>query len=508
MSITCHAVRNRLPSITICVLLLLFSFANVQASSQREEGRLQQTETVQATEHGHSLPATFMVLPFVVLLILIATGPLFFKHFWEHNFQKVSVALGTITILYYLFGLNDSTSLVHTLTEYISFISLLTALFVASGGILITIDRKATPMFNSVMLFVGTVVANLIGTTGASMLLIRPFLRVNKGRIKPYHVVFFIFLVSNIGGALTPIGDPPLFLGFLKGVPFFWVIEHVLHVWLLVSLIVIAIFYVIDSRNTSQGELTEVHTGKFTIRGQKNFVYLFLIIVAVFLDPNVIPGFPDLSAMLHVPFGVREVIMFTIAFLAFKTADREALKGNEFNFAPIKEVAWLFIGIFATMIPALQLVQHYAGLPAVSKVLTPGMFFWSTGMLSSFLDNAPTYLSFLSAAVGKFAIPGGMDALKDFYALEEQMAAGGATISWMFGLFHITPFEEYLLAISLGAVFFGANTYIGNGPNFMVKSIAEQSGIECPSFFGYMIKYSIPILIPVFAIVWILFFFN
>lgn len=498
-------------SAAVVAMWLLFSVASITAAQEHAtDTAAAKTEmTAGAAQEGeahHQLPATFMVMPFVILLIMIATGPLFYKHFWEHHFHHVSIALGLVTVLYYIFGLHDTHSLTHTLSEYISFISLLTALFVASGGILITIDKKATPMLNSVILFIGCIVANLIGTTGASMLLIRPFLRINKGRIKAYHVVFFIFLVSNVGGALTPIGDPPLFLGFLKGVPFFWVIEHVIHIWLLVALLIIIVFYVIDSRNKSESSSTEVYTGKFSIRGSKNFLYLALVILAVFMDPNVIQGFPDLNAMFHVPFGVREIMMFAIAFIAYKTADREALKGNEFNFAPIKEVAWLFIGIFATMIPALQLVQFEASKPEVAKVLTPGMFFWSTGVLSSFLDNAPTYLSFLSAAVGKFAIPGGMAALKDFYGLEHAM--GHSDISWLFGVFHITAFEEYLLAISLGAVFFGANTYIGNGPNFMVKSIAEQSGVECPSFFGYIVKYSVPVLIPIFALVWLLFFFN
>jgi Na+/H+ antiporter NhaD/arsenite permease-like protein len=489
-------------------LLIVLAAVPDSVNSQQEVDRGERTEAVQPeTGHGHALPAGYMVLPFVVLLLMIATGPLFYKHFWEHHFQKVSVALGLVTVLYYMIGLKDTASLTHTLAEYISFISLLTALFVASGGILITIDRKATPMFNSMLLFVGSIIANLIGTTGASMLLIRPFLRVNKGRIKPYHVVFFIFTISNVAGALTPIGDPPLFLGFLKGVPFFWVIEHVVHIWLLALILILAVFYYFDSRNKSEGTSQEVYTGKFTIRGQKNFLYLFLVILAVFMDPNVISGFPDLHGAFHVPFGIREIVMLVIAFLAYKTADREALRGNEFNFAPIKEVAWLFVGIFATMIPALQLVQHQAGQPEVARILTPGMFYWATGTLSSFLDNAPTYLSFLSAAVGKFSIPGGMDALKDFYALEDSGFVGG-TVSWMFGIFHVTQFEEYLLAISIGAVFFGANTYIGNGPNFMVKSIAEQSGIECPSFFGYMIKYSIPILIPIYALVWLLFFVS
>lgn len=496
--------RTVIALVILGALVAVIPGAPTFAQAQDTSAVVTQTDTDPAkADAGHELPPGWMVIPFAALLILIATGPLFFKHFWEHNFQKISVALGSLVVVYYLVVLQDAHSLTHTLAEYISFISLLTALFVASGGILINVDRKATPRVNSALLLMGCVIANLIGTTGASMLLIRPFLRINKGRVKPYHVVFFIFMVSNVGGALTPIGDPPLFLGFLKGVPFFWVIEHVIHVWLLVALILVGIFYVIDNRNTAGGDQTVQYTGKISVRGTKNFAYLALVILAVFLDPNVIKGFPDLATMFHVPFGVREILMFAIAFAAYKTADREALAGNEFNFAPIKEVAWLFIGIFATMIPALQLVQHEASKPEVASVLTPGMFFWSTGALSSFLDNAPTYLSFLSAAVGKFGIVGGMDALKDFYALERTMTT---EVSWMMGIFHITLFEEYLLAISLGAVFFGACTYIGNGPNFMVKSIAEQSGIECPSFFGYIMKYSLPILIPVFTLVWLLFF--
>lgn len=486
--------------------ILLFASASVGtmdvAAQQTDTVKVDSAAVAATTEQEHHLPSVYMVLPFVVLLLMIATGPLFYPHFWEHNFHKVSVGLGAVTVVYYLIFLHDSHSLLHTLAEYISFISLLTSLFVASGGILITVDRKATPMLNSMMLFIGCVVANLIGTTGASMLLIRPFLRINQGRIKPYHVIFFIFTVSNVGGALTPIGDPPLFLGFLKGVPFFWVIEHVIHIWLLTSLLIIAVFYVIDKRNTATGP-AQTHTGKMTVRGTKNFAYLALVIIAVFLDPNVIPGFPNLAELLHVPFGIREILMFAIAWVAYKTADKEALRGNEFNFAPIKEVAWLFIGIFATMIPALQLVQAFASKPEVASTLTPGLFYWSTGILSSFLDNAPTYLSFLSAAVGKFNIPGGMEALRDFYGLEGTMTPN---IPWMMGIFHITEFEEYLLAISLGAVFFGANTYIGNGPNFMVKSIAEQRGIQCPSFFGYIVKYSVPILIPIYGLIWLLFF--
>lgn len=504
-----NTFRTLLGASILCLVMGVLTVRPAKAQTGDSSAAGAQTEHMAETEgaaveESHTLPPNWMVVPFAALLLMIATGPLFYKHFWEHNYHKVAVALGTVTVVYYLVVLQNSHSLVHTLAEYISFISLLTALFVASGGILITVDKKATPGVNVALLAFGCVIANLIGTTGASMLLIRPFLRINKGRVKPYHVVFFIFLVSNVGGALTPIGDPPLFLGFLKGVPFFWVIEHVLHVWLLVAALLLLIFYIIDRRNTEGVDSSIAYTGKINIRGQKNFVYLALVILAVFMDPNVIHGFPDLQTMLHVPFGIREIMMFAIAYVAYKTADREALAGNEFNFAPIKEVAWLFIGIFATMIPALQIVQHEASGKEMQDILTPGMFFWSTGMLSSFLDNAPTYLSFLSAAAGKFALPGGMDALKNFADLEHAM--GASDVSWMMGIFHITEFEEYLLAISLAAVFFGANTYIGNGPNFMVKSIAEQSGIECPSFFGYIIKYTLPILIPIFTLVWLLFF--
>ncbi len=432
-----------------------------------------------ASEGAHNLPETFMVIPFVVLLLMIATGPLFYPHFWEHHYPKVAIFLGIITVAYYVGVLGDTHSLLHTLAEYLAFIALLASLFVASGGILIKVDRKSTPMLNVIILFIGAAIANVIGTTGASMLLIRPFIKINQNRIKPYQVIFFIFLVSNIGGALTPIGDPPLFLGFLRGVEFFWFVQHIWYIWLPTVLLVLLVFYIIDSRNMPE-EDNETYSGKIEFKGWKNVGYLVIILISVFIDPAVLPWVPSLAPL---PFGIREVIMFAVVYLSYKGADEEILKANEFDFEPIKEVAYLFIGIFATMIPALQLIAHEANV--LGEQLNAGIFYWSTGLLSGFLDNAPTYLNFLSAAMGKF----GLD-------------INNAAEVHQLSLDH----PIFLSAISVGAVFFGAMTYIGNGPNFMVKSICERSGIKMPSFFAYWLKYSIPILIPIFVLVWLVFF--
>ncbi len=430
---------------------------------------------------AHALPATIMVLPFVLLLLAIATGPIFYHHFWEKNYPKIAMALGTITVLYYLIALNDAHSLLHTLAEYLSFIALLASLFIASGGILIKVEKKATPALNTILLLIGAVIANVIGTTGASMLLIRPFIKINKDRIKPYHIIFFIFLVSNIGGALTPIGDPPLFLGFLRGIEFFWFIQHIWYIWLPTIIVIALIFYFVDSRN-KEGNSGNEYTGKIEVRGFKNMIYLLVILLSVFIDPGVMSWVPSLAPL---PFGIREIIMFSVCYFAYKGSDEKILAANEFDFEPIKEVAYLFIGIFATMIPALQLIAHEANV--LGSDLNSGIFYWATGLLSGFLDNAPTYLNFLSAELGKF----GMDV-----NVKEQVHD-----------FSI-QYPIYLQAISVAAVFFGAMTYIGNGPNFMVKSISERAGIKMPSFFAYLIKYSLPILIPIFTLVWLIFYYG
>lgn len=440
------------------------------------------TTTAEATHHSEA-PTPYMVIPFLLLLLLIAIAPLFFQHFWEHNYHRIAIFLGLIVATYYATILNDFVSLKHTLVEYLSFIALLSSLFVASGGILIKVDKKATPLVNTLFLLFGAVISNVIGTTGASMLLIRPFMRMNKERIKSYHIIFFIFVVSNAGGALTPIGDPPLFLGFLKGVPFFWVVEQVWLVWIIAIALILAIFFMLDMNNKAGAKENQHHSGKIEFKGLKNLGYLAIIIGSVFLDPAVMSWVPSLDPL---PVGIREIIMFGVVFVAYKTADKSVLKANEFDFGPIKEVAYLFVGIFFTMIPALRLIADLA--KENSDVFTSSLFYWATGALSSFLDNAPTYLNFMSAAMGKF----GFD------------LNGGAAQTQLF--LQNPDAVQYLAAISVGAVFFGAMTYIGNGPNFMVKSIAESAGVRVPTFIEYIIKYSLPVLLPVYAIIWFFFF--
>lgn len=442
-------------------------------------------------ESHDAAPPGWTVIPFVLLLSMIATGPLFYEHFWHKNYPIIAVSLASIVVLYYLFALHNAHAPVHALAEYVQFIALLASLYIASGGIMINVDKKATPMANVLLLVVGAVIANLIGTTGASMLLIRPFIRLNKSRIRPYHIIFFIFMVSNIGGALTPIGDPPLFLGFLKGVPFMWTLEHNVLPWALALVILSAMFYVFDSRNKDEDLFDEVeYTNKTSIIGSRNFFWLALIIASVFLDPNVIDGVPAIVYDGQKFSFLRELIMLSVGFLSYKLADKKAISGNEFNFEPIREVAFIFVGIFGTMMPALALVSEFAQSDAGASLIGPNSLYWGTGILSGFLDNAPTYLNFLAAALASQG--GDINAITNV----QDYAAGGV----------YTESVINLTAIAVGAVFFGAMTYIGNGPNFMVKSIAEQTGIHMPSFFGYILRYSIPILLPIFIVVWLVFF--
>ena len=351
----------------------------------------------------HQLPPLWLLFPFLLLLLMIATGPLFYHRIWELHYAKLSIMLGGVVALYYGYFMERGTHiLLNALEEYISFIALIAALFVTTGGILVRIQRRGGPLVNLLLLFSGALLSNLIGTTGSSMLLVRPYIRINKGRIKPFHLVFFIFIVSNIGGALTPVGDPPLFLGFLRGVPFFWVMSKLWRPWLITIVSLLLIFMVFDTM-AGKGDLSERETkGGVSVVVAKHFVYLAVVIGAVFLDSSVISGFPSLQYIFHFPFGIREVLMFAVAIAAYQTADKEALEGNEFNFAPIREVAFLFIGIFITMIPALELLGSYAASHTGEFSVT--RFYWMTGALSGVLDNAPTYLNFLSGALGKFGL--------------------------------------------------------------------------------------------------------
>ncbi len=471
--------------------------------------------------HGeHGVPNPIMILPFGVLLATIALAPLFFLHWWEKHYPKVAIALGSVTLAYYFFSLHDYTTVMHTAEEYISFICLVGSLFVVSGGIHIKIKGEATPLANVMFLLFGAVIANVLGTTGASMLLIRPWIRMNKYRITAHHIVFFIFIVSNVGGCLTPIGDPPLFLGYLKGIPFWWVLEKCWPMWMVGIGLLLGIFYVVDMINYRKApkevreELAEP-PDEWHFEGGVNLFFLGMILVSVFITS---------------PKFLREGLMVAAAIGSYFATKRHIHEANHFNFEPIREVAILFIGIFATMMPALAWLQ--ANASSMDSV-TPGLFYWGTGLLSGVLDNAPTYLSFLSATFGKFAqteIVEGVQAL---------IASNGAGLATLTGpnaelirgayeglsehfdgptsevtvetielavLLGNANLSQYVVAISVAAVFFGANTYIGNGPNFMVKSIADQQKVHAPSFLGYVFKFTIPVMIPVVAGIWLIFF--
>jgi Na+/H+ antiporter NhaD/arsenite permease-like protein len=458
------------------------------------------TEQVKAGTHessgenvSHNSAAAWTVIPFVLLLLMIATGPLFYEHFWHKNYPKIAVILAVLVVSYYLFVLHNTHNPVHAAFEYIQFIALLASLFIASGGIVIRVNKRSTPKINIIILLIGAVVSNLIGTTGASMLLIRPFIRLNKNRIQAYHVIFFIFMVSNIGGSLTPIGDPPLFLGFLKGVPFFWTLEHNIFPWIFALTILTIVFYFFDKRNKKgkEEDAEALFDNKISITGKRNFIWLAVVIGAVFIDPNVFPWVPGIEYDGQVFSYIREVIMLSVAYLSYKFAKKGVHDLNEFSFEPIREVAFIFVGIFGTMMPALDLVGDFAKSDAGASLITHNTLYWGTGILSGFLDNAPTYLNFLAAAMAS------QNASISVIGEVADFANGGVYLDSVLDL----------KAISVAAVFFGAMTYIGNGPNFMVKSIAEQVGIKMPSFFGYIIRFSIPILLPLLFLVWLLFFY-
>ena len=446
-----------------------------------------------ADETHHDIPAMWGLgtIPFVVLLLCIALLPLIRStaHWWEDNMNRLAVALaaGGSTLIYYCIfgnGWHDAVLAVeHAIPgEYIPFIMLLFSLYVISGGISITGDLRATPMVNSMFLLVGTLIASFIGTTGASMLLIRPLLETNRDRKRVVHtVVFFIFLVSNIGGSLLPIGDPPLFLGYLRGVPFQWTLG-LWPEWLFTSALLLVIYFVWDTiavRGETKSDLRmdELTKKPLRLRGWWNLALLGGVVLAVaLLDPSkTIPG-TDWSPF---PF-MRELVMLGLAGLSLLITPSGVREANRFNYHAIAEVAALFVGIFVSMqVPLSVLAANGAAL----GLENPTQFYWLTGALSSFLDNAPTYLVFFETAG----------------AMTPEATEG--TITLTSGGFIR---EDLLVGISLGAVFMGANTYIGNGPNFMVKSIAEQSGVRMPSFFGYFGR-ALLILVPVFIIVNLLF---
>ena len=448
------------------------------------------------------VPPVWSLLPFAALLLAIAVLPLIghCHHFWERNRNKllVALALSVPVLLYY--GLvhpgmaghdaephaarTGGALLLHVLSsalleEYLPFIVLLFSLYTISGGIQLRGDLPAHPGMNTTFLAIGAVLASLIGTTGAAMLLIRPLLQTNAERRHARHtVIFFIFIVCNTGGLLLPTGDPPLFLGYLRGVPFLWT-TGLWPEWLLVNGLLLAIYYFWDRRayrHEAVRDLVrdETHIQPLQLRGRVNLLYLLGVVLAV---ATLVPGkeFILLSGVV-VPDHVREIVILALVGLSMLTTPRGLRKENGFTFAAIGEVAALFLGIFITMQPPIEML-HVKG-PALG-LLQPWQFFWATGSLSSFLDNAPTYVVFFETAS----------------ALTPSQEPG--TLALVTGGFIR---QDLLVAISLGAVFMGAMTYIGNGPNFMVKAVAQERGVKMPSFLGYMV-YSVLVLIPVFVLV-------
>ena len=433
-------------------------------------------------------------LPFVGILLSIAVWPLAGPHFWHHHFGKIAAAWSLAFLLPFaaVFGAHAALAgLVHALVaEYIPFILLLTALFTVSGGIYIRGNLHGTPRLNTAILAIGAVLASFMGTTGASMLLIRPLIRANDNRPGCAHVVvFFIFIVSNIGGSLTPLGDPPLFLGFLKGVGFFWTLENIYRETLFMTVVLLALFYVLDRHLYRKQGVTRPDptpdTPTFGFDGAVNFVLLGVVVALVLLSGMWASpvSFDVMGTAVGLPGLVRDVGLIVVTAVSIAITPRAVHESNQFDWGPMQEVAKLFAGIFLTIIPVIAMLQAGEDGPfgAIVKAVTnadgtpnPAAYFWATGVLSSFLDNAPTYLVFFNTAGGDAA--------------------------------HLMgPLASTLAAISAGAVFMGANSYIGNAPNLMVKAIAEDRGVKMPSFFGYM-AWSGGILIPLFLLVtWIFF---
>jgi len=437
---------------------------------------------------GQSL-GLWLVLPFAGLLLCIAILPLVAEHWFEKNRNRalIAAAFGVPVVVYLIgrFGSEGLTEVLLTGEEYLSFIILLAALYTISGGIYLTGNLLGTPLTNVAFLLVGAVMANFIGTTGAAMVLIRPLLRANSERHNQKHVViFFIFVVANIGGLLTPLGDPPLFLGFLRGVDFFWTLK-LLPQWAMAVGLTTAVFFVLDYRAYRKEKAVSIREDiadyvPMRIAGKVNLLFLAGVIASVLLSKPL----AHVGEIVHFPF-LRELVMIIMIVLSLKVGPSGPRKANHFSWAPIQEVAIIFAGIFAAMIPALAILKARGGELGLTE---PWHFFWATGVLSSFLDNAPTYLTFTSTAQGFLGI-GDVSGLMGTQVIE---AVGRAPAA-------------FLAAISCGAVFMGANSYIGNAPNFMVKSIAESSGLKMPSFFGYM-AYSIAVLVPIFLVVTLVFF--
>lgn len=470
------------------------------------------TRVLPAEMHdGHGAIPLWLLAPFALLLASIALMPFISTHVWHDHFPDFSFFLGSIVVAYYLLGYtgqdghmpglsHGAAAMLHSGVEYYAFIALVGGLYVVSGAILVDVRARGTPAANTALLAVGAVIANIFGTTGASMLLIRPFLRINRGRLRPIHVVLFIFIVSNCGGCLTPIGDPPLYLGYLKGVPFFWTLEHLWMNWLFVVGCLLAVAYAIDrwvvgaapagTVPTEAGGADGAGRAPVRVRGWFGLLCLGLMLVGVFIDPML----ASLGVLGGVPVGATFQVLVAIA--AWRFAPRDIHAANEFTFFPVKEVGLLFLGIFATMTPALAYLSVHGKELGIDS---PTSFYYIAGLLSAMLDNAPTYLNFLQIAFASPALnplaPGDTSITAE--TVRQFLFIPPGTADRPLGV-------KVLDAVSVGSVFFGALTYIGNGPNFMVKAIAEASGVRMPSFLGYLAR-ALLILMPILVVHWALF---
>jgi Na+/H+ antiporter NhaD/arsenite permease-like protein len=444
---------------------------------------------------GERLPL-WSCLPFACILLSIALFPLILPEFWHHHFGKVSGFWAATMGVPFLIAFKGAAlfEILHIIiADYVPFIILLWSLYTVSGGILLRGSLRGTPIINVAMLLIGTLLASWMGTTGAAMLMIRPFLRANNYRKnRTFMVVFFIFLVANVGGSLTPLGDPPLFLGFLHGVSFFWTLK-VLPQMLTVVVILLLIYFIIDTYHFRKEAVTapeeEGVKEALKLEGTHNFLFLAGIVGSVLMSGMVNWGQVNTFGIHRfVQDYVRDGLLILMGVLSLLTTPVRIRDNNNFSWFPIIEVAYLFIGIFITMIPCLLILKAGAnGALAflTNSVTQPMHFFWVTGALSSFLDNAPTYLTFFNSALGRFY--SGMTEAQAVPLLMSEKAI-------------------YLEAVAAGAVFFGACSYIGNAPNFMVRSISEEAGTPMPSFFGYILKYSLAYLVPTFVVVTLIFF--
>jgi Na+/H+ antiporter NhaD/arsenite permease-like protein len=404
------------------------------------------------------------MLPFAALLLTIAIVPVLLREPWHKHHAKICAGFAALTVSYYIFPLGSGSRVLHAGFEYGSFIVVIGAFFVTAGGIHLQVRGRGTPALNTAFLFGGALLGNVLGTVGASMLLIRPWIALNRSRFAGFHTAFFIFVVSNIGGVLLPIG-PPLLLGYVKGVPFWWVAQRCWLPWAVTLGTVLIVFYGYDRLNYRRAD-SKITAEKWRCAGGSNFVGMVAM----------------LACLIFAPAGWRELFIAVIAAAAYGLTAPEIRQRNEFSFAPLKEIAWIFLGIFGTMIPVLDYLERHASDLGVRSDL---QFYWITGALSAVLDNAPAYLAFLAGAMGLHGW-----SMDDAQNLSDFLAAH----------------DHSLVAISLGATCFGALTYIGNGPNLLVKAIVEHAGIKTPGFFGYLFKFALPVLIPIFVLVSLLFF--